>query len=419
VDEAGLVKRLSDRVLRRAAWAVWWFLVAMFAFGSFVDRPDSPDSWGGGGGTLGDLVFGAVVLSFPLTGLLILRLQPRNTIGWLLQCIGLVWALAGLADNYAAYGLLINPGSLPAADVVAALNEGIWVPGIGLMGTYLILLYPDGHLPSPRWRPVAWLSGLTMAVLTFAVIVSPGQLEEGPVPTMENPIALESARSLIAAVLVVSLISLALCIITCAAALVGRFRRARGVERLQLKWLATAGALVAAIYLLAIVAGMFGGETANGGPPTWAKVVEGLAIFSFLLLPVSIGIAILRYRLYDIDVVINRTLVYGLLTVTLGAVYLGSVLVLQLALRPLTDRSDLAVAASTLAVAALFRPARARIQSAVDRRFYRSRYDATRILEAFADRLRHELDLEAVAVDLRDAVRDTVQPAHVSLWLRP
>jgi hypothetical protein len=419
VDEAGLVKRLSDRALRRVAWGVWWFLVAMFTFGSFIDRPDSPDSWGGGGGWLGDLVFGVVVLSFPLIGLLVLRRQPRNTIGWLLQGVGLVWALAGLADNYAAYGLLVDPGSLPAAAEVAAVNEGIWVPGIGLMGTYLILLFPDGHLPSPRWRPVAWLSGLTMVALTTAVIVSPGRLEEGPVPTMENPLALESAGSLIGVLLVASLVALPLCIIACAGALVGRFRRAQGVERLQLKWLATAGALVASIYLLAIAAGMFGGVTTGGGPPTWVKVVEGLAVLSFLLLPLAIGAAVLRYRLYDIDVVINRTLVYGLLTVTLSAVYLGSVLVLQLALRPLTDRSDLAVAASTLGVAALFRPARARIQSAVDRRFYRRRYDATRILEAFADRLRHELDLEAVAVDLRDAVLETVQPAHVSLWLRP
>jgi hypothetical protein len=236
---------------------------------------------------------------------------------------------------------------------------------------------------------------------------------------MANPLGIESARSTLSVLMFVVLPLLPVCFVASAVALVRRFHRARGLERLQLKWLATAGALVATLYLSALLGSLLKPEPFSGQDPEWLKVLQAIAGLSFLLLPVAIGVAVLRHRLYDIDVVINRTLVYGLLTVTLGAVYLGSVLVLQLALRPLTNRSDLAVAASTLAVAALFRPARARIQSAVDRRFYRSRYDAGRILEAFADRLRHELDLEAVAVDLRDAVRDTVQPAHVSLWLRP
>ncbi|MBA2530488.1 MAG: hypothetical protein H0V23_00015 [Nocardioidaceae bacterium] len=401
---------LSDRALRRSAWAAWWFFATMFTLAVLLSL-----RWGSGD----ELGFVVVIAGFPFVGLLILRRQPRNTIGWLLQGIGFVWGLGGLADNYARYGLLVDPGSLPGPDVAMGLIAGIWAPGIGLMGTFLILLYPDGHLPTPRWRPVAWLSAVTILVLFVVVDLSPGKLQAGPVPTLPNPLGVESARPVLDVLLAVLLPLLALCIVGCAVALVRRFRRSRGIERLQLKWLATAGALVASLFVLSIALSLLSQSTSTGPQPDWLTALDAIGGMSFLLLPVAIGISILRHGLYEIDVVINRALVYGSLSATLAGVYLGLVLLLQLVLSPLTDQSDLAVAGSTLAVAALFRPARARIQSLVDRRFYRSRYDAARTLEAFAGQLRHELDLEAVGTDLRTAVRDTVQPEHVSLWLRP
>jgi len=412
----------SDAGVRRLAWAVWWFLVAVLAAGlllSFFVDPATAGSWGGGG-TAGDVVFALTVMTFPFVGLLILRRQPRNTIGWLLMAVGLVWGLGALADNYATYGLLVRPGSVPGPAVVAALNEGSWAPWIGLMGTFLILLYPDGHLPSPRWRPLAWLSGATIVVVTLTITFLPGRLEEGPVPTLMNPLGSRATAPVLYVLLGIFLPLLPLCIVACAVALVRRFRRSRGVARQQLKWLATAGAVVALLYLLTMAMTLITEARASSGNAAgWVTILQAVATLSFVLLPLAIGIAILRHRLYDIDVVVNRALVYGSLTATLAGVYLALVLLLQQVLSPLTAESDLAVVGSTLTVAALFRPARARFQSLVDRRFYRSRYDAARTLAAFAGRLRHELDVQAVGGDLRAVVSESVQPAHVSLWLRP
>jgi hypothetical protein len=410
---------VSDQTLRRLAWALWWFFLALVAVDlplALTENSRSAESWGGVQGSAADVAFVVMVLAFPLTGLLILRRLPRNTIGWLLQAVGLVWGLSGLADNYASYGLVVNPGSLPGADVVAALNEGSWAPGIGLMGTFLILLFPDGHLPSRAWRPVAWLCAVTIVLVPVAVVLSPGRLEESPVPTLSNPLAQEWAAPVLEVALAVLVPLLALCIVACAVGLVSRFRHSRGLEREQLKWLATAGTAVAAVFLVTIISTLF--TLATSPTPAWVTGLQAVSTPVFVLLPVAIGVAILQHRLYDVDVVINRALVYGLLTAALAGVYLGSVLLLQLALEPLTSPSDLAVAGSTLAVAALFRPARARIQAGVDKRFYRSRYDASLTLDAFVDQLRHQVDLDAVGDDLRTAVRETVQPVHLSLWLR-
>jgi len=410
---------VSDQTLRRLAWALWWFFLAILAVSlplELADRSRSAESWGGVQGSAADVAFVVMVLAFSLTGLLILRRLPRNIIGWLLQAVGLVWGLGALAHHYARYGLVVNPGSLPGADVVAALNEGIWAPGIGLMGTFLILLFPDGHLPSRAWRPVAWLCAVTIVLLPVAVDLSPGRLEESPVPTMSNPLAQEWAAPVLEVALAVLLPLFALCIVACAVALVSRFRHSRGIEREQLKWLAAAGAAVATVFLVTILSTIL--TPATSPTPGWVTVLQAVSTQAFVLLPVAIGVAILQHRLYDVDVVINRALVYGSLTAALAGVYLGSVLLLQRALEPLTSQSDLAVAGSTLAVAALFRPARARIQAGVDRRFYRSRYDAAQTLDVFVDRLRHQVDLDAVGDDLRSAVRETVQPAHLSLWLR-
>jgi hypothetical protein len=409
--------RLSDRVLRRSAWAVFWFVLVMCSAAvllSTADEPRTSESWESGG-PLGEFMFALVVVTFPATGVLIARRQPRNTIGWLLLGIGLVWGLAALADNYARYGLLLNPGSVPGPDVAAAISEGAWAPGFGLMGTFLVLLYPDGHLPSPRWRPVALLSAATILLVFIVVDLAPGRLEESPVPTLPNPLAVGSPDTAWA-VLLVTVPLLPLCIVACAVALVRRFRRSVGIERQQLKWLAAAGAAVAAIYLLTMASTLPSQMTASDAPG-WVSALQRVTFLPFILLPLAIGIAILRYRLYDVDVVINRTLVYGSLTVTLAGIYLGSVLFLQLVLAPHTSESDLAVAGSTLAVAALFQPARGRIQRVVDRRFYRARYDSARILEGFSDQLRHSIDLGALETDLRRVVTESMQPQHVSLWL--
>ena len=407
----------SDRTLRRAAWTILFLQVAALAVALpiVVSASETGGAWGTGG-DLTEIVFNAVVLIFPLSGLLILIRQPRNRIGWVLQGIGVAWVLGVLLDGYASYGLVLEPGSLRRPDVAAALNEGSWALFVGLMGTFLILLFPDGRLPSRRWRPVGWLAGITMVAVTVLIAVEPGQLEEGPIPDMTNPLGLEAARLPLFILLGIFLPLLPLCILASAVALVMRFRRSRGVERQQLKWLATAGSAVAVVYLLTMVSTLMASFMEK--QPAWVSGLQNLSLLSFVLLPLAIGIAVLRHRLYDIDVVINRTLVYGSLTATLAGAYLGSVLLLQLVLSPLTDQSDLAVAASTLGVAALFRPARARIQRAVDRRFYRRRYDAARTLESFTGRLRQEVDLVSVADDLRAVTRDTVQPAHLSLWLR-
>lgn len=415
------MRRIEDRTLRRLAWAGWWLLAAVFLSGLpllLVDQPASTGSWGGNG-FAANVLFGLVVLTFPLVGLLILRQQPRNTIGWLLQAIGLVWALNGLADNYATLGMVVAPGSVPGPEFVAAFSEAGWVPAIGLMGTFLLLLYPDGHLPSPRWRPVAWVCAATMVLGTAAIIFSPGQMEESPLPQTENPLAWQAGEPLLVGLLVVVLPLLPLGILTCAVALVRRFRRSRGVERLQLKWLASAGTVVALLYALTLLAVLLTDVTHVSYPgANGVRLLQIVSLLSFVLVPVSIGIAILRHGLYEIDVVINRALVYGGLTATLVGVYLGSVLLLQLFLSPVTNQSDLAVAGSTLIVAALFGPARRRIQHLVDRHFYRSRYDAARTLEEFAARLRHQVDLDAVGSDLRRVIDSSVQPAHVSLWIR-
>jgi hypothetical protein len=362
--------------------------------------------------------FWLVIMMFPLVGLLILRRQPRNTMGWLLEGVGLVWCVGALTDAYARYGLLVNPDSVPGPAVAAAINGGIWAPAIGLMGTFVLLLYPDGHLPSRHWRAVAWLSAATVTALTGTLYLTPGELELGPVPELENPLGWESARTELDALLGILLALLPICVLACTAGLVRRFRRSSGIERLQLKWLATAAAVVALLFLFAMLIPLIVPDSADSAEP-WLAALDRMSFLSFALLPMAIGIAILRHRLYDIDLVINRALVYGTLTAILGGVYLGSVLLLQLLLNPLTAESDLAVAGSTLAVAALFGPARHRIQATVDHRFYRSRYDAARTLDAFAARLRNQLDLDTVGTDLRTAVSDTVQPAHVSLWIRP
>jgi hypothetical protein len=411
VDPA-VTRTLSDRTLRRLAWTAWWVLPLAVAISIPLMLASSRARV-----SSFDLALVVLVAIFPLVGLLILRRHPRNTIGWILIAIGLAWGVSGLLDDYAVYGLLVAPGTVPGADVAFALNQGTWAPGFGLMGTFLILLFPDGHLPSPRWAPVAWVAGVALTVVTLVIAVMPDAYEDPPVPGLRNPIGWQAGEGVLQVLLVVFLPLVPLSVLACAAGLVTRFRRSNGVERQQLKWLASAGAVVGSLYGLAMLCALLvtTGLVTQTMP---VSLVQNAGILSFMLLPVAIGLAVLRHGLYEIDVVINRALVYTSLTATLLLVYLGSVLLLQIALAPLTNESDVAVAGSTLAVAALFGPARSRIQRTVDRRFYRSRYDAELTVDLFATRLRDEVDIDAVGADLLTAVDSTMQPAHASLWVR-
>ena len=408
---------LSDEALRRSAWVVPTSLLVLAVASSLLAGPDEmadPE------GDLSQLGFVLLVLSFPVTGAVIVRSQPHNRIGWLLQAIGVVWLVGAATDAYVTLDVLHVTAALPGAGVAAAVNGGIWAPGLGLTGTFLFLLYPDGRLPSPRWRGVAVLSAATVCLLTVTMLLTPGPMELSPDPTRRNPLGWESAERGLELALGPFLVLLPLCILACASALVVRFRRSRGVDRLQVKWLAAAGAVVATTFLMALLVPMLVDALApSDRPRPWLAVFDTLSLLSFLLLPLAIGVALLRHRLYDIDLVIKRTLVYALLTATLVGVYLGSVLLLQVLLSPLTEESDLAVAGSTLAVAGVFRPAMRRIQHTVDRRFHRSRYDPGAIADDFAWRLRDELDVDAVGDQLLATVDRTLEPSGLVLWIKP
>jgi hypothetical protein len=371
-------------------------------------------------GIIGELLGGALFLVFPVVGALIAARRPRNPIGWIVLADGLVFNLNGTLDYYSDYGIA-RPGSLPLVVGMATINNWLWVPAVGLMGTFVFLLFPDGRLPSRRWRPVAWLSGLTIVLVCLQVGLTPGPLEglggvRNPVGFMVFPWMKSVPYILIPVFL--------LCMVLSVFSLVLRYRHSRGEGRQQIKWIAFAASLIGTLYLIAMIGSIVYPQKTwfAPGSPLWQISLEYAAFLSFPLVPVAIGFAMLRYRLYDIDVVINRALVYGSLTATLALVYFGSVASIQTLFRTITGQEQqpqLAVVVSTLAIAALFNPLRHRIQSFIDRRFYRRKYDAAKTLDVFAARLRDEIDLEALGGDLVSVVSDTMQPAHVTLWLKP
>ena len=343
----------------------------------------------------------AIVAGFSIVGVLIASRRPRNPIGWLFCGIGVAGSLMSLSRGYAEFWLDGQAASTTLGETAIWYSDVSWAPVMLPAATFLLLLFPDGRLLSPRWRPIAWCAGVGIALLFAADSLDPGPLPD--FPQVANPYGVESP--VIDVLTPIGLLLLLVALVGSPLSLVLRFRRAGYEQRQQIKWLALAGAVAAVTFVVAVA-----------GYDLWtAPVADGAIMLTVLALPVAAGIAILRHRLYDIDLVINRTLVYGALTATLAAAYVGTVLLLQLVLSP---GSDLAIAGSTLAVAALFRPARGRIQSAVDRRFYRRKYDAQRTLEEFAARLRDQVELNALNAELGAVVRETLQPAHVSLWLR-
>jgi hypothetical protein len=330
--------------------------------------------------------------------------RPRHPVGWLLLTLALVMATSGMAAGYVPYALVVRPGALPAAGLVARLYTPLVDLAIAVLG-FVLLLTPTGSPPSPRWRRFAWSTGGAMAVLLAASTVAPGSLDPG-VLVVEGPIGARPFGGALRIANQLALLGAILAILGGAGSLVTRFRHARGVERQQLRWVALAAALTGAAMLAT-------GVLVAAGEPGAAGWVSAIGT---VLLPLATGAAILRYRLYDLDRIISRTLAYGLLTVLLGLGYAGVVLGLG---RLLPQGSSLGVAAATLAVAGLFQPARRRVQQLVDRRFNRRRHDAARVIEGFGARLRDRVDLDGLTGELLGVVDQTMAPTRAWLWLRP
>jgi hypothetical protein len=348
-----------------------------------------------------------VILAFSTVGALVGSRRPENPIGWLFCSGAFIWILGELALEYGVYALIIAPGMLPAGDWVAWF--GAWARGMGwfLLVMFLLPLFPNGRLLSPRWRPLLW--GTVGFFVLFTLVSWFSSLSvDLRLASVRNPLGLElKAVDHLGEAMY---LALPLLIVPSGAAALVRFRRSKGDERQQLKWFAYAVAVMVVLFTFWLSLALAGFVPSNA--LIWTVPLLGL--------PIAVGGAMLRYRLYDIDLVINRTLVYGSMTAVLAATYFGGVVMLQGAFRALTGQgSQLAIVASTLLIAALFVPLRRRVQGFIDRRFYRRKYDAARTLEGFSARLRDETDVGVLSEDLLGVVRETVQPEHATLWLRP
>jgi hypothetical protein len=387
------------------AWGLWGLAVLGLASVPWFDRltrqAGRPELTQLNASTIPYLL--AIVVAATVGAVLASRL-PRHPVGWLLLGVGLSVAGSGVADGYARYGLVARPGVLPAARRIAIYSPATNIIGLALVG-YVLLLTPTGSLPSPRWRWWGRLAAAGPVAFVAALTVGPG-LVIPPYDTVIDPVAIPALAGAVLVAIVAGFFLTVAGLVVGAGSLVARFRRARGVERQQLRWLALAAALTAAGAAIVGV-GMAMGATAL---PLFAAGV------CLALLPLATGAAILRYRLYDLDRLVSRTVAYGLLTVLLGLGY--AVVVLGLG-RLLPESSSLVVAAATLAVAAVFQPLRRRIQQAVDRRFNRRRHDAGRLIEAFGARLRDQVDLDTLTAEVLAVVDQTMAPTRASLWLRP
>jgi hypothetical protein len=385
-----------------AAWALWALVMLGLAASLWLEvllgragRADPLDT------AVGPTV---AMVSAATVGAVVAARRPRHPVGWLLLAFALSLAVNGVAGGYAPYGLQVRPGALPAAAWVARYYPATALVGLILLG-FVLLLTPTGSLPSPRWRWWAWLAAGAPAVLLAAMALAP-RPPDRRYRGVDNPFDLRPFEGALLGAYQAALAVAVLAVLVGAGSLVVRFRRARGIERQQLRWLVLAAALTGVGMLASVVLAAAGNQLLVG----W---VSGVCV---ALLPLATGAAVLRYRLFDLDRIISRTVAYGLLTLLLGGGYAAVIL----GLGQLVGRdSSLAVAAATLAAAALFHPARRRIQAGVDRRFNRRRHDAAQKITAFGDHLREQVDLDTLTAELLGVVDQTMQPTRVSLWLRP
>jgi hypothetical protein len=388
---------VTARTAARLAWSLCAGCVVVGGFGVVVFQLVK------GASELGWAPLPAL-LAFAVVGGLVAARQPRNPVGWLLLAVAVCMTVRLVGESYARYALITAPGSLPGG-LYGAWLQWSWFGVVAILAIFLPLYFPTGRLLSPRWRPVLWLgiAYLSAAILSNALQPGPTEWLAGVRPARNPVVYLPAAKPLLD-VIGVAGICLLPAVGGAIAALVVRFRRSRGIERQQLKWFTYAAALAPLPFLVyEVVPGVF----------------ELLLALLLPLVPISVGIAILRYRLYEIDRIINRTLVYGLLTAVLGLGYAAGSLVFILVVGVGTGPPSWLVAAATLAAAAAFRPARRRIQAVVDRRFNRRRYNAARTIEAFSGRLREQIDLDTLSSEVLAVVDQTMEPTRVSLWLRP
>jgi hypothetical protein len=407
-DRSGTVAQGAadpGRVLPRpAAWLVWAFSGAGVTLGvlAVVCGALNYDSLGSVLTRVAPQAMWSI--SFPLVGAVIATHRPRNPLGWIFLVVGLSEGLVVFGSEYGSYALRTAPGTVPGGPLAIWVGQWAWAPGLGLLLTFVPLLFPDGRLPSRRWRPVAWLSAVPIVLIPILTAVA---LWPSRGPALLDPSGVEQGTAGLGVVLFPAFVLMLVCGLACLTALLLRFRRSRGAERQQLKWLLFASAVTIAIVLV----------VQPNTSQEWALGVL-LALPLFPAVPVAAGVAILRYRLYEIDRIINRTLVYGLLTAVLGLGYAAGSLLFVLVAGTGSNPPSWLVAGATLATAAIFRPVRRRIQAAVDRRFNRRRYDAARTVDAFGTRLREQVDLDTLSAELLAVVNHAMEPTHVSLWLR-
>jgi len=395
------------------AWSVWALCVALFASAELLDFFNS--SVPTRGGPISNLFIAVALLAYPTVGAIVASRRPKNLVGWILCGIGLLFGVKAFAEAYAYYALAAGPGALPGGMYMAWFSaELLWLPGLFLGSALLVLLFPNGRLLSGSWRAVVWLAVGGSAITALLFATSPGRISPYRI---SNPFGIEgNLRSILELLGDLGMATLLVCCVLAVISVFVRLQSAEGEERQQIKWFAYAAAVLLSTFFLGLpLAGVIAAIGLG-----WAAPIP--LVIGVLAIPAAVGVAMLRYRLYDIDVVINRTLVYGLLTLMLALVYFGGVTATQALFTVLTGQEEqpqLSIVISTLVIAALFTPLRQRIQSFIDRSFYRRKYDARKTLEAFSAKLRNDSDLDALSDDLVGVVRETMQPAHVSLWLHP
>jgi hypothetical protein len=384
---------------RNLAWVLWAATVSLVGGALLLDLANRPEI------PLFDAPLTIIPPTFATLGALISSRRPGNVMGWIFLATGILGSVQIFSGQYATVALAPDGPALPGG-ALAAWCAMLAQNSFPVSILFLVLLFPNGMLPSRRWRPVAWAMGVFLATTLVLGAVSPGPFPE--FPSASNPFGVEGAKPSEAVLAAGQLGGLA-CVVATLLSLIVRFYFSRGEERLQLKWFTYAAVVGLSTPLL----------LGTLVPAVFQMVGQFAWTLGFLSLPVSAGVAVLKYRLYEIDLIINRTLVYGSLTAMLVALYFVGVVVLQYAFRTLTgSESQLAIVASTLLIAALFNPLRRRVQRFIDHSFYRRKYDAAKTLETFSAKLRDETDIDALNSELLSTVRETVQPEHASLWLR-